>query len=60
MRVFVLVRIDDPAQKVDLVRWQNHFGGWWAFSRQIIKNRRTPGLFPNSVWRVESPTPVEK
>lgn len=58
--MLTLVRIDNPESKITLIRWVEHFHGWWGYSQKIVDNHRTACLFPNCVWRVEATAPVEK
>jgi hypothetical protein len=55
----ILVRRDDPEQTVTLVKWQDWphgrsgFAGWWGLTETMVKNRRTPCMFPDSVWELK-------
>jgi hypothetical protein len=47
----ILVRKDDPEQRIELVRWQETLRGYWGYTQTMITNHRAPCLFPYSVWR---------
>jgi hypothetical protein len=54
----ILVRIDDPDYKIELVRWQpwphgrNGFSGFWGYTQTMLDNHRAPAMFPDSVWQL--------
>jgi len=48
--VKILVRRDDPEQRIELVRWQHTLRGWFGFTQTMFTNRRAPCLFPRAVW----------
>ncbi len=47
----LLVRKDDPEQRIELVRWQSISRGWWGMTATMITNRRTPCVFPRDTWK---------
>jgi hypothetical protein len=47
----ILVRKDDPEQRIELVRWQHTLRGWFGFTATMLTNRRAPALFPNVTWK---------
>jgi hypothetical protein len=49
--VKILVRLDDPEQRIELVRWQHTLRGWWGFTTTMLANHRAPCLFPRTVWQ---------
>jgi hypothetical protein len=54
--VKLLIRKDDPEQRIELVRWQVTLRGWFGFTAMMITNRRAPGLFPRCTWEEISNT----
>ena len=46
----ILVRKDDPEQRIELVRWHDESRGWFGYTRTMLTNRRTPCLFPRDTW----------
>lgn len=51
--MLVLVRIDEPEYKIALVRFHDHFAGWFGYTARMLENRRCPCLFPKAVWRID-------
>jgi len=47
----ILVRRDDPEQRIELVRWQETLRGFWGFTATMLTNHRAPCLFPRTTWR---------
>jgi hypothetical protein len=47
----ILVRRDDPEQRIELVKWQDVSRGWWGYTQTMITNRRAPALFPRDTWK---------
>jgi hypothetical protein len=52
----ILVRRDDPEQRIELVKWQTVSRGWFGLTNTMISNRRTPAIFPRDVWEEISNT----
>jgi hypothetical protein len=50
MMIRILVRKDDPEQRIELVRWQVTLRGFWGFTATMIANHRAPCLFPRTAW----------
>jgi hypothetical protein len=46
----ILVRRDDPGQRIELVQWQDTLGGFWGITATMLANHRTPCLFPRTTW----------
>jgi hypothetical protein len=46
----ILMRRDDPDQRIELVRWQETLRGFWGFTATMLTNRRTPCFFPRDTW----------
>ena len=42
----ILVRKDDPEQRIELVRWQVTLRGYWGYTQTMITNHRAPCFLP--------------
>jgi hypothetical protein len=47
----ILVRKDDPEQRIELIRGHATLRGWFGYTRTMLANRRATALFPNCTWK---------
>jgi hypothetical protein len=47
----ILVRKDDPEQRIELVKWQDVSRGWFGYTASMLTNHRTPAIFPRTTWQ---------
>jgi hypothetical protein len=47
----ILVRRDDPEQRIELVKWQDVLRGWSGYTASMLTNQRTPAIFPRTTLR---------
>jgi hypothetical protein len=49
--VNILVRKDDPEQRIELVKWQVTLRGFFGYTPTMLTHHRAPCLFPHCVWK---------